>query len=41
MVTISMPAYYIDQKTNLSKMIGVIGLDIIMSQFDKYGFTEQ
>lgn len=41
MVTVSMPAYYVDPSTNLSTMIGVTGVDIMMSQFDKYGFTEQ
>lgn len=41
MVTVSMPAYYVDPNTNLSTMIGVTGVDIMMTQFDKYGYSEQ
>lgn len=41
MVTVSMPIYYTDPLTNLPTMIGVVGVDILMKQFDKYGFNEQ
>lgn len=41
MVTVSMPAYYIDSSTNLSNLIGVTGVDIMMTEFDKYGYSEQ
>lgn len=36
-----MPAYYVDPVTNLSTMIGVTGVDIMMEQFDVYGYSEQ
>lgn len=33
MVTVSMPAYYTDPRTNLTTMFGVAGLDINMKYF--------
>ena len=41
MVTVSMPAYHVSPVTNLSTMLGVVGIDIMMSEFDIYGFSEQ
>jgi hypothetical protein len=39
MITISMPAYHTDWKTNLTTMFGVAGLDISMKYFDNFGYT--
>lgn len=39
MVTVSMPAYEVDHETNMSGLIGVAGVDIIMSRFDEYGLS--
>lgn len=38
MVTVSMPAYYIDKQTNLTIMFGVAGLDINMNYFTNFGY---
>lgn len=39
-MTVSMPIYYTDPNTGLATMIGVVGVDILMTEFDKYGFLE-
>lgn len=39
MVTVSMPAYYTDKRTNLTTMFAVIGLDINMNYFTHFGYS--
>lgn len=39
MVTVSMPIYYIHN--NIRKILGVTGLDVVMSAFDQFGFADE
>lgn len=40
MVTVSMPAYYTNKTTNLTTVFGVAGVDIILNQFNQFGYTQ-
>lgn len=40
MVTVSMPAYYTNKTTNLTTVFGVAGVDIILNQFNRFGYTQ-
>ena len=39
MVTVSMPIYY--TQSGIRKTLGVAGLDVVMSTFDPFGFSDE
>ena len=39
MVTVSMPIYY--EEDNITKILGVAGIDVVMAQFESFGLDEE
>lgn len=41
LVTVSMPAYYTNRSTNLTTLFAVAGIDIVLEQFNRFGYSKE